>query len=422
MSDQTLTQSPLTTGKTEGGSRPSDQDAIDAYQYMLSRWLVLRQERRDLDDGLRWNEIIHRAPGGVAWANPNLDVAYSEAWIAVDETSATILDLPKIEGRYYTFQLLNGWGEVTLNINERNFPDHSSGRFALCLKGSNPGLPSDALRIDLPNRKSRLLMRVELGADPDEAIRLQKSATLKATGAPKVPDPIPIDFDRFPGAEAFAGTDEILASEPDINPGIEPLQAKARAVAAAAQNPAERERIEGVIHDKAIPDFVKAIAGMGQMGNGWVRPRIIGNYAGDWQMRSIANFTGIWANNSHEVIYFAARDNDGGKTLSLTFPADAPPDAQVRYFWSVIAVDSKEFTVIPNSLDRFLLNKQSGLQPNADGSMTLWFAPEQPAGCPEPNWLPTPEGGKYNLTFRFYGPSEDVVSGRYFPPSLVEQV
>jgi hypothetical protein len=401
--------------------QPADRDIVEAYQYMLSRWLVLRQERRDLDEGFAWNAIIHRAPGGVSWANPNLDVAYSEAWIAIDESSATVLDLPKIEGRYYTFQLLNGWGEVTLNINERNFPDHPSGKFALCLKGSNsPGLPADALRIDLPGSKSRLLMRVELGADPDEAIRLQKATTLTATGAPQVPDPIPVDFERFPGVEAFDRTAEILAGEPDINPGMEPLQAKARAVAAAAQDSSERERIAAVIKDKAVPDFVHAIAGMGQMGNGWVRPRMIGNYDDDWQMRSIANFTGIWANNTHEVIYFAGRDFDGGKTLSLTFPADAPPEAQVRYFWSVIAVDSKEFTVIPNPLNQFLLNKQSGLQPNADGSVTLWFAPERPGASPEPNWLPTPRGGKYNLTFRFYGPSEDVVSGRYFPPPIVE--
>ena len=108
----------------EAAKSLADHDIVEAYHYMLSRWLVLRQERRDLEEGFRWNEIIHRAPGGVSWANPNLDVAYSEAWIAVDENSATLLELPEIRGRYYTFQLLNGWGEVTLNINERNYPDH----------------------------------------------------------------------------------------------------------------------------------------------------------------------------------------------------------------------------------------------------------------------------------------------------------
>ena len=66
-------------------SEVSDQDIADAYLYLLGRLLVLRQENIDFrDEGFKWNEIIYRTPGGVAWANPNLDVAYSEAWVAVD--------------------------------------------------------------------------------------------------------------------------------------------------------------------------------------------------------------------------------------------------------------------------------------------------------------------------------------------------
>src|SRR5262249_15618902 len=148
--------------------RVSDKDIVEAYHYMLGRWLVLRQETLDLKGGLKWNEVTHRAPGGVDWANPNLDVAYSEAWIALDETSCTLLTLPKITGRYYTVEILNGWAEVTANINERNFPKHPSGTFALCLKGAKATLPPDAQRINLPNRKSRVLIRIELGAKPDE--------------------------------------------------------------------------------------------------------------------------------------------------------------------------------------------------------------------------------------------------------------
>src|SRR5215468_4651966 len=136
-------------------ARLSDKDIVDAYHYMVGRWLVLRQETLDLKEGLKWNEVKHREPGGVAWANPNLDVAYSEAWIYVDETSCTLVDLPPIKGRYYTVQVLNGWGEVTANINERNYPKHPFGKFALCLKGARMGLPPDTLRIDLPGRKAR---------------------------------------------------------------------------------------------------------------------------------------------------------------------------------------------------------------------------------------------------------------------------
>ncbi|MGC2749308.1 MAG: DUF1214 domain-containing protein, partial [Pseudolabrys sp.] len=44
---------------------------------------------------------------------------------------------------------------------------------------------------------------------------------------------------------------------------------------------------------------------------------------------------------------------------------------------------------------------------------------KQPDGIPESNWLPTPNGRKYNMTYRFYGPSKDVTDGKYDPPPLV---
>ena len=71
-------------------------------------------------------------------------------------------------------QTLNGWGETTANINERNFSKHPFGKFAFCLKGATAVLPKGTLRVTLPNRKSRMLMRIELGANPAEAIALQK--------------------------------------------------------------------------------------------------------------------------------------------------------------------------------------------------------------------------------------------------------
>src|SRR6185369_10189971 len=174
--------------------RLSDDDIIDAYHYMLGRWLVMRQETLHFRDGFRWNELVHRTPGGVSWPNPHLDVAYSEAWVAVDETSCTILEIPEISGRYYTVQVLNGWAEVIANINERNFPRHTSGTFALCLMGTIMELPPGAQRINLPNRKARLLIRIELGAAPEQAIALQKRITMHATGTPKIESPV-IPFD-----------------------------------------------------------------------------------------------------------------------------------------------------------------------------------------------------------------------------------
>src|SRR5262245_63870833 len=138
--------------------RLADRDIDEAYEYMLGRLLVLRQENLDFKEGFKWNEIAHRAPGGVDWANPNLDVLYSEAWIALDEKSCTLIDLPEIKGRYYTVQMLNGWGETTANINERNFQKHPFGKFLFCIKSETQVVTKGILSVTLPRRKAPRLM------------------------------------------------------------------------------------------------------------------------------------------------------------------------------------------------------------------------------------------------------------------------
>lgn len=403
-------------------ARVADRDIVEAYEYMLGRWLVLRQENLDFKEGFKWNQIIHREPGGVDWANPNLDVVYSEAWVALDEKSCTLIELPEIKGRYYTVQALNGWGEVTANINERNYPKHPFGKFAFCLKDTKATLPKGTQRVNLPSRKSRILMRIELGANPADALALQKKVTMKATGSPQIDQMVvKPDFpnNKLPGVEGFDKTEEILASEADLNVGMIDVRDKTRAVAKAAADTSQRARIDEIIRKYAIPSFLGEIPKMGKAVNGWLHPRIVGNYRTDYLMRSVANYTGIWANNSKEVVYFAGQGLDGSQTYTQTYPKDELPGSKTRYFWSVIVVDGVDYKVIPNPLNRYLLNKQSPLKFNDDGSLTLVFAPKQPDGIPESNWLPTPTGKKYNLTYRFYGPSKDVTDGKYYPPPLV---
>jgi hypothetical protein len=408
----------------------SDQDITDAYHYLIGRLLVLRQEQLDLKADFKWNQIVHRDVGGVAWANPNLDVAYSEAWIAIDQTSCTLVTVPEIKGRYYTVQALNGWGETVANINERNYAKHPFGTFAFCLKGSKPALPAAAERVNLPNKKARLLIRVELGADPETAIKLQHQITLAPTGTPKIDPTIDTPIftnDRLPGVEAFDKAAAILAGEPDINPGMKPLQKKVLLVAKAAADPQQRSAIDIVVQKKSIPSFFAGFEKLGTTRNGWNRPTTIGNYGKDYEGRSLVDLAGIWANNNHEAVYYKTNTDgqgqrlDGSVVYTMTFPRDQRPEIMVRYFWSVVAVDSVKFQVIDNPLKRYLLNNQSNLQSNTDGTLTLIFADKLPDGMPQANWLPTPTGQNYNLTFRFYGPNDAVESGQYFPPPLVKK-
>jgi len=426
-----LASLPLQAKSAAQNQSLSDQSIVDAYDYYLGRLLILRQEQIDFDKGgFKWNQIVHRTPGGVEWANPNLDVAYSEAWVAIDNKTCTLVEVPKITGRYYTVQVLNGWGETTANINERNFPTHPFGKFALCMKESKVSLPEGTERINLPNEKSRLLARVELGKDPKQAVILQKQIKLSSTGVPKVSaSPKIADFtnNRLPGAEIFANAQQVLTSDPDINEGMANLQANVMAISRAIAEPKQKNHINQVIQEKAIPEFRRSFASLGTRKNGWDRPATVGNYGADYKSRTAINFGGIWANNNQEAVYFRTNEDGDGKPLNgsehytMTFPKNELPKSLARYFWSVIVVDAEKFQVIPNQLKRYNLNNNSHLTYNKDGSLTLIFANRLPINMLEGNWIPTPLGENYHLTFRFYGPVEKVVNGSYFPPPLLKQ-
>lgn len=410
----------------------TDQDVSDAWIYLLGRLLVLRQQKADLAEGFKWNEIVHRKPGEVSWPNPNLDVAYSESWIAVDEDSCTILTVPEIKGRYYTAQFLNGWGETVANINERTQAKRPAGDFALCLEGATVALPENTIRVDVPVKYMRMLARVELGDVWDQAIALQHKFKLRATGTvapPTLPRIRDFDQQHLPGAEVFENATTVLESERDINPGMETVAAKVRAIEAGIKDPSERARVEKVVREKAQVDLAKAAVtiGHGTVRNHWVRPAVAGTYNDDWLGRTLINLGGIWANRLDEVVYYkGSLDGDGVQlngdhTYTLTFPKDDLPPKYAEYFWSVIAVDPVYSRVLPNPKNRFLLNRESGLKYNADGSLTLYFGPAKPAKAPDSNWLPTPKGQDYRLTFRFYGPKGGVTDGSYYPPPLLRQ-
>lgn len=402
----------------------SDQDIANAFIYLLGRELVLKQERLDFQKDFKWNLLIHRTLGGVAWPNPNLDVAYSEAWLAVDSNACLLLDIPPITGRYYTWQMLNGWGETLLNINERTYPQHPNGKFAICLKGSSPHIPDGALRVDIPSKTARVLMRVELGNDVKEAVRLQHLFKLTSEGQPRIDSPISVPLfsgRNFPGSDMFKNAIAKMQSDSDINAGMGPIQAKTKAVEALVNSGAAgAARVDSIIKTVGVPIIFAKIKNLGIEGNEWTKPKVIGNYGDDYTVRTVVNFGGIWANNTGEVTYFTRAGIDGSATYTLTFPKGALPASNAHYFWSIIAVDETNFQVLPNPLKKYLLNKESGLKYSADGSLTLTFAPKPIPGNPVSNWLPTIPGQNYNLTFRFYGPSKAVTDGSYFPPDLVK--
>jgi hypothetical protein len=411
-----------------------DQTIAEAYVYLLGRALVVRQETIDSQaEGFAYNQVKYNPLGSADFVNPNFDVAYLEGWIAVDPEHPVILEVPEVKGRYYTAQILDEWGEVIANINERTFPSKPFGRFALTLPGSMPTVPAGVSRIDLHSAKAKLLGRVELKGDPDGALVLQQKFTLTALGAPTVaPPPVLAMFDNnaLMTSDGFARCDSVFASALDISPHAAQSQQQVRVVAAhIASSAAAREAADRLIREKIVPRFKDyAFTRSAPEYDHWVGGNPdTGNYGVNYWLRATANYVGIWANTTDEVIYFAANRDaagnrlDGGLGYVIHFPADQLPDSAVNAYWSIILVDATDYRVVKNPLNRFNLNNRSPLQKEADGSLKIGIGPRPVSGVSESNWLPSAEGKGFSLTLRTYVPKDVVKRGEWAPPGIRPQ-
>ena len=402
----------------------------DAYVYFLGRALVIRQELADLKEkGIDYNVIKYNPVGQpIGWVNPNLDVANIEAWIAVDDDTPALLEIPRIEGRYYTAQIIDEWGEVITNINQRNYPLHPHGKYAFVTPGSQAKVPVDAVRIELRSPKAKMLARVELKGDPKGAEALQKQFRLSSLGKPRITPAPPVPAfgnAELIGVELFDNIDAVLDSAPDVAPAAMQLQAKVREVAKRASDPTHRAVIDNLLRTKIIPAFQKyAVSEAGVTRNNWFGTTVIGNYGDDFAIRTAANYIGIWANARHEVIYFVTtRDADGkpldgARSYVIHFPKAKLPDRVVNAYWSLSLVDVPGFLAVPNPINRYTFNSVAPPKSEADGSLKIFLAPRSGARVPESNWLPAPDGKPFSLTFRTYAPKDVVKRGEWFPPAV----
>ena len=97
---------------------------------------------------------------------------------------------------------------------------------------------------------------------------------------------------------------------------------------------------------------------------------------------------------------------DGQSLYRLRVPKDVPASE----FWSAIAYSMKTKGFIENAKLVGLSSQDKSLKANADGTIDIYFGPKAPKGM-ESNWVPT--GEDFFLIFRLYGPSREVVEGKW---------
>jgi hypothetical protein len=132
---------------------------------------------------------------------------------------------------------------------------------------------------------------------------------------------------------------------------------------------------------------------------------------------------GIYGNSKQEAMYPQyAVDADGQKldgvnryTLRLA-PGQLPP---VNAFWSLTMYDFPAQLMVPNPLNRYVLNSPMlpQFKKDADGGLTFYFQNDPPGADKEANWLPAPKG-PFLLVMRLYWPKPEALEGKWTQPPL----
>ncbi|WP_435737852.1 DUF1214 domain-containing protein [Cellulosimicrobium sp. PMB13] len=430
----------MTTTPLNGLDLTADQ-ITQAWVYVLGRYLVVRQEQVDLaEPGVDYNVLKHNPPvvagtgAGAAptFVNPNLDVVYSEAWVAVDADTPALLEVPEVPpGTYYTAQIVDEWAEIVQNVNERTLPQQPHGTYALCLAGSSPRLPDGAYRIDLPSPKAKVLTRVQIVDDVDAAVALQHQFAVSSTGTPRI-EPA-VDVPAFtnaapPAAALFdrARLDHALAAPDRSGRGPEMAPLLDAVSTWVAADPAHADALDDFVRTTSFPQFLYLATHLSEARNGWTSTGDRDGFGDDVGFRTTANYAGIWWNAASEAIYLPLQtDSDGveptgGTTYRQRFaPGDAPGD-HVDGYWSLTVYAYPSMMLVPNPAARYEVSYRSRLELDDDGGFTLVYATRRPAEVPEENWLPLPpDGERFTAILRTYLPRSEVRTGAWSPPPVV---
>ena len=136
-----------------------------------------------------------------------------------------------------------------------------------------------------------------------------------------------------------------------------------------------------------------------------------------YTLNTKAAYFGYMGQPNYEVTYLTnftdadGEEFDGSKHSYTIHYADGgfPP---VSAFWAYTLYTKPAFYLYDNSVDKYTIDSLQGYAVDENGALTIHVAHEQPAGVPDANWLPAPDG-PFALTLRLYNPGESALDGSW---------
>jgi hypothetical protein len=396
-----------------------------------------------------WNELHHEArvytPADTAVPTPNSDTPYSQLGYDV-RAEPLVITVPAVDaGRYYSLQFVDLYTYNFAYVGSRT-TGNAAGSYLLAgpdWKGEAP--PGIARVIRSETQLGIILYRTQLFRpdDIDKVRAIQNGYKVQKLsaflGAPPPPaeklvllPPLSSEKQRN-SVEFFRILDYALrfCPAPASEQAMRARFAKLGIDGEGAFEPTKLKMETGTAMRagmadawQAFLDFKKDELDTGKKTTG----DIFGNrkfLEGRYIDRMAGAVLGLYGNSKEEAIYPVYFGDSGGRKLDgatgnyvLTFPAGQLPP--VGAFWSVTMYASPSSLLVPNPINRYLVNSAMlpELKREKDGALTIYIQNEEPGwGTPVSNWLPAPKG-EFIVVMRLYWPRQEAIDGAWKAPPL----
>ncbi|MGQ7246311.1 DUF1254 domain-containing protein [Halomonas sp. V046] len=392
-----------------------------------------------------------------AWVpTPNADVIYSMNYLDLKETGPLVVKAPpNVIGMFTDFfqRTITDVGAVG--------PDRARGGLYLLLPPGYDGhVPSSYFAVESSTYNVFLFFRTVMGQgdgepDPAPAVATAEQTRIYPLWAEEKEIPpmefpnasgqrvdmmYPTDFAYWTKLKAFVDYEPIEAITPE-------LRGVLASIGIVKDQPFEPNDWQRGALERALEDAPKMILASAQLGRADERNKYYEDR--QWE-RAWAGGTAEWMQQSYldigarsrffQYAYssapamvmrttgagskypFTIRDGDGnllegGNTYRLTLPPDPP----AALFWAVTAYNVTDGTM-PET-DQLLpsTNGYYDIPQNDDGSIDIWFGPEQPEGVDDAAFIKTVPGRNFVACLRLYG-AEDAFYDQTWKPSDLTKV
>lgn len=405
--------------------------ATDAAVYgglaVAQYWQLYAQavDRTD-PDFTGFNRLQHSrvlaTPGYRAFKTPNADTLYSNAWLDLTQ-GPVLVDVPPTDGRYFTFNLLDVYGNAS-NIGAR-IQGTGGGRYLIATTDWQGVVPSGATLFRVTTPYMWVLLRIVARSTDDVTAvnALQDRFTITPPALYAQPQP-----GGFPNGKARDAIGYFRILDWILRVNGHPAQesalvyrwhglgiAGAKSLDAALADAPIRAGLEGgYAQAKRIIDDSVQQAGLHL--DHWRSPYDAGRMGMNYLERTglmIATGANVADENYAFVTYV---DGDGepldGAKHVYEVVGTAPP---AKFFWSFTPYLRSNRELIPNAAAKYIINDRTpGLVRAKDGTMRIVLSATRPAGVPLANWLPVSKE-PFVLAIRSYGPTAPLLEGRWTP-------